>query len=97
MFMLGSVAALSFMHSLVRQIYESTDYEITALQVSVWRFTISALVLWLYTILAYRGHIPVGWRRVYRPGRDPDHRHLAHDADPFAAATRHPGWNLTSR
>ena len=60
MFMLGSVAALGFMHSLVRQIYESTDYEITALQVSVWRFTISALVLWLYTMLAYRGAHPFG-------------------------------------
>ena len=56
--MLGSVAALGFMHSLVRKIYEATDYEITALQVSVWRFTLSALMLWLFTMLAYRDSHP---------------------------------------
>ena len=53
-FMVSSVAALGLMHSLVRQIYETTDFEITALQVSAWRFTISALMLWLFTILAFR-------------------------------------------
>lgn len=56
--MVASVAALGFMHSLVRKIYEATDYEITALQVSVWRFTISALLLWAYTMLSFRGCHP---------------------------------------
>lgn len=58
MFMLGSVAALGFMHSLVRKIYEATNYEITALQVSVWRFTLSALALWIFTMLVCRGSHP---------------------------------------
>ncbi|MCY3835518.1 MAG: DMT family transporter [Anaerolineaceae bacterium] len=59
-YMVSSVAALGFMHSLVRQIYEATDYEITALQVSMWRFAISAIVLWVFTLLAFREGHPFG-------------------------------------
>ena len=58
LFMVVSVAALGFMHSLVRKIYEVTDYEITALQVSMWRFVISALALWIFTMLAFRDAHP---------------------------------------
>ena len=54
----SSVAALGFMHSLVRKIYEATDYEITALQVSMWRFVISAVALWIFTMLAFRDAHP---------------------------------------
>ena len=55
LYMLTSVIALGFMPSLVRKIYEAS--ELTALQVSVWRFVLAAAMLWLFTMLNHReGH-----------------------------------------
>ncbi len=55
LYMLASVVALGFMPSLVRKIYEAS--ELTALQVSVWRFVLAAAMLWLFTMLNHReGH-----------------------------------------
>ena len=55
LYMLTSVVALGFMPSLVRKIYEAS--ELTALQVSVWRFVLAAPMLWLFTMLNHReGH-----------------------------------------
>ena len=55
LYMLTSVVALGFMPSLVRKIYEAS--ELTALQVSVWRFVLAAAMLWLFTMLNHReGH-----------------------------------------
>ena len=55
LYMLTSVVGLGFMPSLVRKIYEAS--ELTALQVSVWRFVLAAAMLWLFTMLNHReGH-----------------------------------------
>ena len=55
LYMLTSVIALGFTPSLVRKIYEAS--ELTALQVSVWRFVLAAVMLWLFTKLNHReGH-----------------------------------------
>lgn len=55
LYMFASVIALGFMPSLVRMIYEAS--ELTALQVSAWRFLLAAPMLWFFTMLNHReGH-----------------------------------------
>ena len=60
LYMLASVVALGFMPSLVRLIYEAS--ELTALQVSVWRFLLAAPMLWLFTKLNHRDVHPFSRR-----------------------------------
>ena len=65
--MLASVIALGFMPSLVRLIYEAS--ELTALQVSAWRFILAAPMLWLFTMLQHREAHPFSRRSQTMFGR----------------------------
>ena len=67
LYMLTSVVALGFMPSLVRKIYEAS--ELTALQVSVWRFVLAAPMLWLFTKLNHRDVHPFSRRSRALLGR----------------------------
>ena len=67
LYMLTSVIALGFMPSLVRKIYEAS--ELTALQVSVWRFVLAAPMLWLFTKLNHRDVHPFSRRSRALLGR----------------------------
>ena len=67
LYMLASVLALGFMPSLVRLIYEAS--ELTALQVSAWRFILAAPLLWLFTMLQHREAHPFSRRSQAMFGR----------------------------
>ena len=67
LYMLASVLALGFMPSLVRLIYEAS--ELTALQVSAWRFILAAPLLWLFTMLQHREGHPFSQRSQALFGR----------------------------
>ena len=67
LYRLASVVALGLMPSLVRKIYEAS--ELTALQVSVWRFVLAAPMLWLFTMLNHRDSHPYSRRSRALVGR----------------------------